>query len=509
MIPELAILEAESTGGSSSARRKNVLWVGGTPPDSLVGLLLGHQLTVVPITASVNSIRAHAAPACGLVLQLPPDVDPEAWARDMINVALDHGLLVIFTSPDFPQSKHVEEERERRRCIDSTTAMIQVNRVHAVTDATKIVRQLDDHKPGAGANEDLQIAGDIPSDASVVTLLRRAFADLHGVTLKLLQGGKSGASVWIAHPSARDLDRRLAPFLVKSNSVAKMQAEESNFSLFAQDAVSFRLRPPVHSARCVTGAQSALLVFDFIDRAISFRSAIRSYPAGQLIGSLFDHTLAGCLSGARDVTTSLVTPFVKINALRWSDDLRAAATIARQQDPDTSDVDTLKQTVEALPAVKHRVATSHSDLHTGNLLVAAGSSDVLLIDFGAIVNNMPVVTDAAGLEVSMTFAPQDVREELGRTCPTNDKTWLEKVYEYPMDPHTVGIRDDGERWLSEAVRAIRGAARQHDPDPRAYAVAIAAYLIRYASYADNEKVEDRALAYRIAVRVIASVMGAK
>lgn len=122
--------------------------------------------------------------------------------------------------------------------------------------------------------------------------------------------------------------------------------------------------------------------------------------------------------------------------------------------------------------------------------------------------DMPAVADAACLEVSLAFPNQVSRDRLRRTAPTGDIDWLRRAYAYPLDPHAVPTRDDSERWLPDTLRALRGAARQHDASSIAYAVAVLSYLLRYASFADNGPAEDRSVAYALAARLAAAALDA-
>jgi len=497
--------------GPSEDERNHVLWVGRPVPRRFTGELMNRGFDVLTITLDADAVSAAAPTARALVLEVSEEVtDAGLWAGAILDTALAHGLAVGFVLPTLTDDDIVHERRMQDALYSATSSVVSthVGRVRAFFwDWVRLAEWImDKHRPGPGASSTLRLEGLVPTDPVVETLLRRAFHDLIGVRLEALPGGKSGAGVWIARPSVADHARRTPPFLVKWNTLQKTREEQSCYSLYAQNAVSFRLRPPLHPSRCVESATHGLLVFDFIERAIPFRSALRAYPAGQLVGSLFDHTLSGCLGCASDTRAPLAAPFERIKVLHWSDGLRVAAAVARERNEDLPDVDELRNQLTMLPPVQYRMATSHGDLHSGNLLVAAGSSDVLLIDFGSIAYGMPVVTDPACLEVSITFAPADAAPELGRsTSPAADAEWLRAAYQFPLEPFTVPRRDDHEGWLADAVRAVRSAARQHEASPVPYAIAVASYLVRYASYDDNGSIEDRSLAYELACGLVHKV----
>jgi hypothetical protein len=61
--------------------------------------------------------------------------------------------------------------------------------------------------------------------------------------------------------------------------------------------------------------------------------------------------------------------------------------------------------------------------------------------------------------------------------------------------------------LADALRAIRSAARERDDSRPAYAVAVASYLLRYASFDDHGELKERALAYEIAWSLVRDADG--
>lgn len=502
-----------------SATRRCVLWLGGEPAADLHAAIGGRGWRLRPVTPDALTADGLLREARALVVEASDAAveagDSRAFAAfvvPLVDQALFSGVPVIMVPADGDASITLDPERVKRFCdvvAPATGGDLRVT--YCMREWGRVAAWIAEREPGPVASSMLQLDGDLPTDqeAEATALLRRAFHDAERVTLTRLAGGKSGAAVWSAtpHPIAgADAQHRASPFLVKYAVLAKTRHELSRYAQYADERVSFRLRPPLHRARCVEGKDNGLLVFDFIERAVPFRAALTTYAPAQLIGSLFGHTLDGCLRYSHEVTEPLAPAFERIKVLNWSEDLTSAVTAACTRHSDLPDAAALRAVVESLRPIRHRVATAHGDLHTGNLLVAAGSSDVLLIDFGSIEFGMPVVTDAACLEVSITFAPEEARAELtGRTAPTADAAWLRLAYQYPLEPFAVPQRYGRGAWVADAVRAIRGVVRQHEPSTATFAVAVASYLIRYASYADNGVLEDRALAYEIASRLVLAV----
>lgn len=507
MTEREAVFHGELVSADTATRpgpRSLVLWCGNTPPVGTTHALTGRGLQPCETAMTPAAIALNAARARAVIIEVPPELlDARDWASPVIEEALAHGLAVVLTD-----RSAIETESAHRfsKAVEGLVKHDALRVISMLPFWDEIANWIGRHNAGPPPSVTIRLDGDVPTEPDAVLLLRRAFHDMSAVTLARLVGGKSGAGVWSATPSESDAATRAAPFLVKYNELRKTRGEKSRYSQYANERVSFRLRPPLQADRCVEAQTRGLLVFDFIERAIPFRTALLTYAPAQIIGSLFGHTLAGCLRSAVEVAGHPAAAFARINVLKWSVALDGAAEHARTSRPELPVAVALRAAVEALPAMPHRVATAHGDLHTGNLLVAAGSSDVLLIDFGSIEFGMPVATDPACLEVSVTFAPRDIAPELGdRSAPAADEAWLRAAYRFPLEPFTVPLRHGKDAWLSDAVRAIRAEDRKLEADPVPYAVAVASYLIRFAAYASNGTDADRGLAYELACNLFASV----
>jgi hypothetical protein len=155
-----------------------------------------------------------------------------------------------------------------------------------------------------------------------------------------------------------------------------------------------------------------------------------------------------------------------------------------------------------LPAMPFVAATVHGDAHAGNLFVPANSSDVLMIDYGSVLENAPAVADPACLEVSLIFPPTDSRSI---SLPRPSEEWRRAAFRYPLDSSAVPPMSGPDDWLPQAVRAIRGQARAIDPSPTSYAIAVVSYLVRFASFDDNASTGERAFAYELACGLVDAV----
>jgi hypothetical protein len=272
-----------------------------------------------------------------------------------------------------------------------------------------------------------------------------------------------------------------------------MRFEQSNYSV-VRNAVESRLYAPLHAERSVEGDKLGLVVYDVVDRALPFRAAVPSAPAA-LIGSLFGQTLKGFHTSETRLGPIEVEA-ARLKLLNWSDSLWDAAAFARAINDEVIQVDALARRFSAIRPMQFSAATVHGDLHAGNLFVAAGTCDVSIIDYGSILQDTLAAADAACLEVSLTFPLNEGLSTVARFQLPRD--WLTAAYRYPLDPSAVQTLVGPDSWITDALRAIRSQVRLTEPRPAPYALAVASYLIRNASFANYAAVEERAMAYEIA-----------
>jgi hypothetical protein len=503
-----AVVAASATAGAHRDNgRLQVLWLGDVPPDLLTAACWQHGLGVRSVAREDIALVAPLARA--IVLEVPSD-DPEfaVWGSKIIAEALAHGLLVALVQyeqeSELPQMEDAEAAAKFFVAVKSLRR--DPSRARAFyRDWGRVAKWARNHAPGPGASADLVIDGAVSSEPAAELLLRRAFHDLRSVSLEVLSGGKSGASVWRVRPGEADRPRRPLPFVVKIHELEKMRAEQSN-CFIVRNAVESRLYAPLDAERCVEGDELGLVVYDVVDRAMPFRLALPMSP-DTLVSSLFGQTLNGFRACAAVGSGKLVTEFERgrLKALRWSDALREAAALARAMTPSVPDVEVLAAYLSSLPGIPFASATVHGDLHAGNLFVAANSSDVIMIDYGAVLQNAPAVADPACLEVSLAFPPSDESSNDHALHPS--ESWRRATYRYPLEPSAVRSMPGAHGWLPHAIRAIRAQARIVDPSAASYGIAVASYLIRFASFDDHAPVEVRALAYELACNLVSAVLG--
>lgn len=288
----------------------------------------------------------------------------------------------------------------------------------------------------------------------------------------------------------------------------KMFAERSNYRLIER-SVDFRLYAHLLEERSVEGYQHGLIVYSFMQRAQPLREVLSRDPR-RFIASLFERTLES-FTRARAERGNLAHRLLDpkdLGVARWSEELADAYAAAHRVKPTVLEPSALRERLMSCPEMDYRVATVHGDLHVGNLFVPVGTDDIVLIDFGRVRHMVPLVVGPACLEVSLTFPPTETRADRSRSTRPCELAheWLRSIYEFPLNQHAVSEGAAASEWLTQAVRSIRSQVARLEPNPAAYALAVAVYLIRYASYADHATVGDRGLAYELACSLIEQVL---
>ena len=182
-------------------------------------------------------------------------------------------------------------------------------------------------------------------------------------------------------------------------------------------------------------------------------------------------------------------------------DLDEAATAAHRRGELVPGAVELRALIAELPRVDFKSGTVHGDLHVGNLFVPDASNEAVIIDYGSVRPGGPLLIDPACLEVSLAFTPAFLLPATPPACLTFRALLLD-AYRYPLTPAST-------RHLSGAIgasrtsmiRKVRDIARKLDDNPIGYAIAVAAQLVRFASYNDTASVDDRSMAYELAARL--------
>jgi len=503
-----------STRGAAFAaeNRRVLLWVGRGHPRRLDGACANCQLDLKAVTP--DELGACAPIARAAVIELPDSEDAVVWAAPIIHEALDHGLAIALVmeeeaegaAPHAPDPALYSRFYERAKQLQEGSG----GRVPAFyRDDGRVASWAMQWMPGPGENLTTLLSGEPLPDPGTARLFRRAFHDLSEVKLRRLSGGKSGAGVWRVEPATVDQGKLSQPVVAKMHSIEKMRGEHSNYELIYA-TVPFRVAAPLRRERSVEGFANGLAVYDMVEKALPLSSLLPAAVPAALIGSLFDHTLGRLHGGEGASEGSLAHAFGpgRLKALRWSSELAQAAAVAQGRDSAVPGLAELRGCIEGFPSTPFQRGMVHGDLHLGNLFVGWGSSEVIMIDYGSVLADAPVAADAACLEVSVAFPSLTWDQvETAEQLPQLNEEWLRSTYRYPLTT-SVPSRPD-ETWRADSIRAIRANAFQRENDPRVYAFAVAAYLLRYSSFEGHAPLAARVLAYELAARLVCDAAGDK
>ena len=341
-------------------------------------------------------------------------------------------------------------------------------------------------RPGPPTSFSLKIHGDY--DPKHEKLLRRGFSDFVSIEVNHIQGGKSGANVYLVTPS----EQHRTPFIAKVDDTERIAAEADSYTKFVGETIGFNHRPNLDRARTIYTPRLSMLVEDFVERAKPVYEILRNSNPAVIVSSIFEGALR---NWRRDTSSRKVSLSREVVHLEKILKLRApvffeAAGIARKTLNSPFDGEELLSACNSIEDQYCNWSRIHGDLHAGNVYVGMGGSDVILIDFYK-TGEGPCMLDLACLEVDIAFN----REKLSHSLAM-------ELYKSPLQlPSFQTSIGAGRLWLLDTLRAIRRFALT-DLDHRAYAFALACYLIRYASFEDCGSAESRAIATCVASDLI-------
>jgi aminoglycoside phosphotransferase (APT) family kinase protein len=151
--------------------------------------------------------------------------------------------------------------------------------------------------------------------------------------------------------------------------------------------------------------------------------------------------------------------------------------------------------LDGLPAIRHRQALMHGDLHAENVRVRNGQA--ILIDFAAVAQG-PLVADPAGLESAICLTASAPDHATWRRC-------VEELYEPGSLSRLPQTRLPGTALaaLCDVVRQIRRYGLSEQLSTHEYATAVAISLLRHAYRlsVSGEDPERRPVLFAIAERI--------
>jgi hypothetical protein len=323
--------------------------------------------------------------------------------------------------------------------------------------------------------------------------------------------GRSGVNVYRAYAELASgvHGRWPLPFFVKIGDRTKIFSEYLNYEEDVDPDVPFHLGPHLTPQRCCLGANSGLIVGDFVEGSESLVDCARDGRAASIISCLFDRTLVGWHRGAQreekegcQLGKSFLGWFPRPNKLSptrfdRARELGATKTLAE-----------LRSLFERCDSTPVLVGPIYGDLHAANVRVR--STDAVVIDFAAH-RIAPLVYDAASLEASLLvdgFSQSGVQ-------PANAKKWIqsiESLYNYiPLEEVPIHPNPKNPScWYHFCVRQIRLYAREMEHGRNQYAAALALALLTKATKewdAPEPEATGRSVAYVMAERVLLNTFG--
>jgi thiamine kinase-like enzyme len=490
---------AISTFNLQSDQRNQVLFLGENVPNELLSYaeILDKSIRIKKV--SVDEIKTSCSISKALLIEIVPEKDIQIDKLKLaISIALQNGLKIIVMC--LKNLSIIERDHFFRQIIILNE--IFGSRIHHEQTIEKILHEIIKHSPGMGYNSEQIITGEIPENEHEI-LLKRSFNDLKGFHLSKISGGKSGASVWLVEPNDEDKGYCDVSFIAKIQEISRGIVEDQKFQAISMSFQN-RYRAHLYLERNTSGFEYTLSAYQTVLKAKNLSNIIHIEPK-KLILSLFNNTFNDSWSRKKSKFGSFSSIFnSQLGITRFnSKDLIAASISSKINRQNLPDLTHIEKIFNNLPSFDYNQVTIHGDLHPGNIYVVDDILDCILIDFGRVSRDAPIVVDPACLEISLTF-PSNPEFDLSLLDNSEWKNWICNRYKYPLNTSTNITPPAGYEWLDEAVFCIRDVATSIESTVNPYAIAVAAFLLRCASYADHD-IRQRSLAYELACDLIYAV----
>jgi len=323
-------------------------------------------------------------------------------------------------------------------------------------------------------------------------LLKRAFHDASRITVKRLAGGKTAKEAFcvFANLANAQYGPQPMPFFVKLGSACKIDEEKLNYANVAEPFIPFHLRPSVVSARNVTNLNTAALVCNFVESAVSLRDSLRAGQGHGCIFSLFEITLHGLRSHTANGTekTGVIEAFLDSKVRAREIEEKHPSRIQFLHEYGMTRKPTVIEHVlrRFAERIKTREGPYHGDLHFGNIMVR--NRDAILIDFGSMGPFGPLYADPAVLEVSLVFGTDNHDD------PDSFHNWrafVDYLFENPLSPPLSNGDFPQFAWLHKAVRELRHVVACCGVGEWEAMIILAGCLLRYGRCAPLKLVDGQ------------------
>lgn len=481
-----------------SRKRNRIVWLGDPPARDIVNAFRSWGFELVDSgefndDKKLGNLLAVFIPA-GLLAKV---------STQRLIAALDNGVVCRVVAHGASQRRSLEMAGAQFeldiRARQAGHPLDAIRRVPA--NVHQLIRECIEYGESTAPNVELRISCDKPKfkDAASDVLLRRFFCGFHEIMMENLDGGRSGTGrVWrvdARHENGREAE----PFLVKIGKrldedlalsewakppAGPLHTERDMYEVEVRNYVPFACRPSLAKGGYLEGANTVLLASMFVSRAQRLDDYVRALQSPEIaLTGLFVGAMKNWRVTRSEQTGRLGQMYVEDNTEgrvlpRDIALLDHAHLLARKLDESVPTPVDLLRTLSSIKPIRFFECHGHGDLHSRNVFVRAGGTDVVLIDF-PYAGPMRASRDPARLEVNLAF---DVCDQKQRFL---DDLMLHALYKPPLLP-CLAERDARDGRIA-GIRHVRGHVAGEGIERPEYELSVACHLLRYARQASMKK----------------------
>jgi hypothetical protein len=483
---------------ASGNPRSKVLWFGPSPHGEVSEFRNRNLRLSINVPNPAEEFRfARAA-----IFRFNPQKPGKLLAdlRSYAAAAIDNGLRIMLVADNDTGQNYISDALSRFEVPGEFRSRTNPPLSELAENAAR-------HDAGPEDNPSLKINDEVAAKLSVEEklLFRRAFWDCAEIIAEPLPGGNSG-SVFCIYATFRDsvVGPRPLPFFAKIDLKRKIVRELNNYKIYTEHFIPFSSRPNLDHSRCLVGSSQGIIVGNFVEHSETLWDlAIRGH-ANNAIHSLFDEALRGWrlqayqdnkLPSESNLYEQLgnIVKAERIPQKRVSTAFSLGATFKAEE---------IVSLAKSLPAMAHRSAPIHGDLHAKNVRVR--DSDAILIDFNS-TRSGPIIADPASLEAALVFSMANSKDDDDEGWrKTVDRLFDEKYFVQAPPPANQPLPRE---WLWNCVRQIRLVALSMQTTKFEYATVLGIYLLRCSMFKADYPQEEfrRTYAYMLGERLLKMV----
>ncbi len=383
-----------------------------------------------------------------------------------------------------------------------------------INNLAEIAEYLARYVPGPPPGDFEVTCDGVELDEEKQLLLRRSFFDCERIHVQSITGGLASLNLFKVYPwiGKSRIGPSPSPFFVKIAGHDEIEQELKKYTDYTDNYIPFHYRPNCRPDRCVSTRNFSSLVGDFVDEAISLRSALQDVHYSGIIFSLFEKTLKGFrlqpFVSRRGPMKDVLATFIKNNVIKVERFFKKDALLTRAQELGLNS--TPQQMLERLLQICPKTCLTspyHGDLNFRNVMVKG--DDAILIDFYSVDGSGPLTADPATLEVSLSF-------EFGAGENPDFEKWrvfIDEAYNPVQLLKPLALSDpipNEYTWLRRAIRETRHILIGCDCCGEEIQAMIAACLMRIARVLRDDappfEIHHRAYALVVAERIIDSML---